>query len=287
MNSLQNTLQPVTDLQSRLTFQTWRVLRYVVTIGLCLLFLVPIAFAIVASFKNPSEMANVLSMPGELYLDNFQKGWEQTAPSLLNSIMITLPAVLLSVFIGAMAAYPLSMLPVKKCRFIYIFLLTGMFVPFQIVQIPIFFLMRELGLYNSLAGLWLVHAAYGVPICTFFMRNFFATVPRSMYEAAQIDGCGPAGFFFKILLPASVSGLAALTLVQSRGIWNDLLFAMTLTNDDSTVPVTAKLNSFVTAMQIDYGSLMASAIISVLPMLLVFLFFQKAFVRGLLGGSSK
>jgi ABC-type glycerol-3-phosphate transport system permease component len=108
-----------------------------------------------------------------------------------------------------------------------------------------------------------------------------------MYDAAQLDGCGPASYFFRILLPASVSGIAALTIVQSRSIWNDLLFATTLTNDDSTMPVTAALNGYVSGTQVDYGTLMASAIISVLPLLIVYLCFQKAFVRGLLGGSTK
>jgi ABC-type glycerol-3-phosphate transport system permease component len=262
-------------------------MRYLAATLLALLFLTPLIFAVIAAFKSPAELVDPLSLPHALYLRNFVTGWQEIGGSLLNSISITFPAVSLSVLIGCMAAYPLSMMPVKNSRFIYLFLLTGMFVPFQIVQIPIFFLMRALGLYNNIVGLWLVHAAYGVPICTFFMRNFFSTVPRSIYEAAQLDGCGPAEYFFKILLPASVSGIAALTIVQSRSIWNDLLFAMTLTNDDSTMPVTAKLNGFVSATQVDYGSLMASALISILPMLLIFLCFQKAFVRGLLGGSSK
>jgi ABC-type glycerol-3-phosphate transport system permease component len=175
----------------------------------------------------------------------------------------------------------------KNGRFVYIFLLLGMFVPFQIVQIPIFFLIRSMGLYNQFAGMWLVHMAYGIPFCTFFMRNFFATVPRSMYEAAAIDGCSPAGYFFKILMPASVSGLAALTIVQSRGIWNDLLFALTLTSNANARPVTMELYGMVGTYDLSEGPLMASAIVSTLPVIIVFLIFQKAFTRGLLGGSSK
>jgi ABC-type glycerol-3-phosphate transport system permease component len=264
-----------------------RVLRYATAILVSFVFFVPILVAIVSAFKTQAELTDVLSLPGELRFDNFILGWQQVGSGVINSLMITVPSVILSVLIGCVAAYPLSMMNAKNSRFVYFFLLSGMFVPFQIVQIPVFYITRAIGLYNTIPGLWLVHVAYGIPICTFFMRNFFATVPRSLYEAAQLDGCGPAGYFFKILLPASVTGIAALSIVQSRSVWNDLLFAMTLTNSNATMPVTASLNSFVSSVQVQYGPLMASAIISVIPMLVAFLCFQRAFVRGLLGGSSK
>lgn len=264
-----------------------RMLRYATAGFISFIFFVPMLVAIVSAFKTQAELSNVLTLPGELHVDNFVIGWQQVGRGVLNSLLITIPSVILSVFIGCVAAYPLSMMDARKSRFVYFFLLSGMFVPFQIVQIPVFYITRAIGLYNTIPGLWLVHVAYGIPICTFFMRNFFATVPRSLFEAAQLDGCGPTGYFFKILLPASVTGIAALSIVQSRSVWNDLLFAMTLTNSNETMPVTAALNSFVTSIQVQYGPLMASAIISVIPMLLAFLLFQKAFVRGLLGGSSK
>jgi glucose/mannose transport system permease protein len=264
-----------------------RMLRYGAVLLAAFIFLVPLCVALLGSLKSPAEIATVLSLPSRPYVENYVIGWAQLSRSMFNSLAITIPAVILSVFVGCVAAFPLSLMSIKRSRFIYFFLLTGMFVPYQIVQIPLFFVMRIIGLYNTIPGLWLVHVAYGVPICTFFMRNFFATVPRSLYEAAQIDGCGPTGYFFKILLPASSSGLAALAIVQSRSVWNDLLFAVTLTNSNDTMPVTAKLNSFVGSIQVQYGPLMASTLISILPMLIAFLCFQRAFVRGLLGGSSK
>jgi glucose/mannose transport system permease protein len=264
-----------------------RALRYGAVLLAAFLFLVPLGVALLGSLKSTAEIATVLSLPSRPYVENYAIGWAQLSRSLFNSLAITIPAVILSVFVGCVAAFPLSLMSVKRSRIVYFFLLTGMFVPYQIVQIPLFFVMRTIGLYNTIPGLWLVHVAYGVPICTFFMRNFFATVPRSLYEAAQIDGCGPTGYFFKILLPASASGLAALAIVQSRSVWNDLLFAVTLTNSNETMPVTAKLNSFVGSIQVQYGPLMASTLISILPMLVAFLCFQRAFVRGLLGGSSK
>src|SRR5690606_15609216 len=129
--------------------------------------------------------------------------------------------------------------------------------------------------------------AYAVPFCTFFMRNFFASVPRSMYEAALIDGCSPARYFWKLLLPASTSGLAALAIIQSRAIWNDLLFAITLTSSDAARPVTVEISGFASSLQVEYGPLMAATLVSVLPVMAAYLLFQKSFVRGLLGGAGK
>jgi ABC-type glycerol-3-phosphate transport system permease component len=191
------------------------------------------------------------------------------------------------VLVGCLAAYPLSHARIPGGRAVYFILLAGMLVPYQAVQIPLFVIMRDLGLYNSIPGMWVVHMAYGIPFCTFFMRNFFATVPRSMFEAAQIDGCGVAGYFFKILLPASMSGLAALAIVQSRSIWNDLFFGLTITNSVRTSPAPVALYGMIGGMDVDEGPVMAATIISFLPIMVAFLLFQKAFTRGLLGGSAK
>ena len=264
-----------------------RIGRYVLLIALAVAFLMPLLVTLNASLKPPAEIADSMRLPSHLYLNNYVEGWNRIGRGVLNSFMITIPAVIFSVFVGCLAAYPLSQVRIPGGRFIYMLLLAGMLVPYQAVQIPLFMIIRNLGLYNTIPGLWLVHTAYAIPFCTFFMRNFFVTVPRSMFEAAQLDGCGPAGYFFKILLPASVSGLAALSIVQSRSIWNDLFFGLTITNNVNTSPAPVALYSMIGGMDVDEGPVMAATIISILPMMVAFLLFQKAFTRGLLGGSSK
>lgn len=261
--------------------------RYVLLVVLAVAFLMPLLVALNASLKPPAEIADSMSLPSRLYLDNYAAGWARIGRGVLNSFMITIPAVVLSVFVGCLAAYPLSQMKIPGGRFVYMILLAGMLVPYQAVQIPLFVIIRNLGLYNSVPGMWLVHTAYGIPFCTFFMRNFFVTVPRSMFEAAQLDGCGVAGYFFKILLPASMSGLAALSIVQSRSIWNDLFFGLTITSSPRTNPAPVALYSMIGGLAVDEGPVMAATIIAILPMMIAFLLFQKAFTRGLLGGSSK
>jgi ABC-type glycerol-3-phosphate transport system permease component len=262
-------------------------LRHTALVLLALLYLAPLAVALISSFKSPAEIVQVLSLPHALFLDNYVQAWAQIGLSLRNSLFITAPAVVLSVLIGCLAAFPLSQVHIPGGRFVYLLLLAGMLVPHQIVQIPLFLIMRDMHLYNTIPGMWLVHVAYGIPFCTFFMRNFFATVPRSLFEAAQIDGCGPAGYFVRILLPASLSGMATLAIIQSRSVWNDLFFALTLTNSPNTQPVPMALYSLIGGMVVDDGPIMAATIISLLPMLLVFLAFQGAFTRGMLGGAGK
>lgn len=267
--------------------QLWKAARYALVLFLAFLYLTPLLLTLISSFKSPAELQDVLSLPAGFYQRNYIDGWNRIGRSVLNSFMITIPSVVLSVLVGAIAAFPLSQVRMPGGRLIYLFLLAGMLVPHQVVQIPLFLIMRSLGLYNTIPGMWLVHVAYGVPFCTFFMRNFFSTVPRSMYEAAQLDGCGPTGYFFKILMPASVSGLAALAIVQSRSVWNDLFFGLTITSSPSTSPAPVALYTLIGGMEVDEGPIMAATIISILPMMVAFLVFQKAFTRGLLGGSTK
>jgi glucose/mannose transport system permease protein len=102
-----------------------------------------------------------------------------------------------------------------------------------------------------------------------------------------MEGCGPFGYFWRLLLPASTSGLAALAIIQSRAIWNDLLFAITLTRGDEARPVTVAIAGFVSGVQVEYGPLMAATLVSVVPVMVAYLLFQKSFVRGLLGGTGK
>ncbi len=258
----------------------------VATVFACL-FVAPLVLAVLTSLKSPAEITRVLSWPETFYVRNYAIAFDRMGRSFLNSVLITAPAVAFSIAIGAIAAYPLAYARGRGGPITYFVLLTGMLVPFQIVQIPLFFLIHWLGLYDTISGLWLVHTAYAVPFCTFFMRNFFASVPRSMFEAARIDGCSVASYFWRLLIPASTSGLSALAIIQSRAIWNDLLFAMTLTSSDKARPATVAIAGFTSSLQVEYGPLMAATLVSTLPVMLAYLLFQRSFVRGLLGGAGK
>lgn len=267
--------------------QVMNILRYVALTVLAIIYLSPLVVVLNASLKTPADIMHVLALPTQIEWQNYVVGWDRIGRSLWNSVLITGPSVVLSILIGAMAAYPLSQVRFKGDRLIFLFLLAGMLVPHQVVQIPLFMMMRAMGLYNTIPGLWLVHLAFGIPFCTFFLRNFFTTIPSSMFEAAQIDGCSAFSYFWKILMPASLSGIAALAIIQSRSVWNDLFFGLTLTNSPTTQPTPVALYTLIGGMEVDEGPLMAATVISIIPVMMVFLIFQKAFTRGLLGGSEK
>jgi ABC-type glycerol-3-phosphate transport system permease component len=242
-------------------------LRHALVGALALIYLAPLAIAALSSIKSPAELQHVLSWPAHPYTRNYVEGWHRIGRGLANSVLITLPAVAGSVLVGACAAFPLSHVKIPGGRAIYLGLLAGMLVPYQVVQIPLFLIVRALGLYNTIPGLALVHVAYGVPFCTFFLRNVFAGIPRSLFEAAQLDGCGPARYFAHILLPAAAPGLAALAIVQSRAVWNDLFFGLTITSSPSTSPAPVALYTLIGGMEVDEGPIMAATMISILPML--------------------
>lgn len=267
--------------------KTRKIASYIVLCLSAILTLIPFVVMTLTSLKASQELIDVLALPTRFYWGNFQTGLEQIVQGLTNSVLITIPAVTISIFVGSFAAYPLSQFRFKGDYIIYMILLSGLFVPFQIVLIPLFQLMRRLSLYDTIPGLWLVHIAYGIPMCTFFLRNFFVMIPKSLMEASLIDGCSTAGYYRRVLMPLAKPGLAALFILQFQSIWNDLLFGLTLSHSENVRPVTVGLSSFVGMTDVQYGPLMASTIVAILPMILVFLLFQRQFISGILGGSVK
>lgn len=266
---------------------TSRALCYLVLTVFGIIFLIPLVVLITTSIKAPEEVINVFSFPRGIYWGNYSQALDRVGRGLLNSLLITLPSVLISTFVGSLGAYPLSQFRFKGDNVLYMILLAGLFVPFQIVIIPLFQILRLLGLYDRYAGMWLVHTAYGIPICTFYLRNFFATIPKSLLEASLIDGCSLVGYYFRILLPLARPGFAAVIILQARAIWNDLLFGLALTRSDTVRPLTVELATFVSQTDVQYGALMAATLVSILPTIIVFLVFRKDFVRGMLSGAIK
>ena len=264
-----------------------KAILYIVLCLLAIITLIPFAVMVLTSVKAPQELIDVLSIPSKLYWSNFRNGLSLISRGLVNSALITFPAVAISIIVGSFAAYPLSQFRFKGDFLVYMLLLSGLFIPYQIVLIPMFQFLRTISLYDTIPGLWLVHIAYGIPMCTFFLRNFFAIIPISLMEASLIDGCSIAGYYRRVLMPIAKPGLAALFILQFQSIWNDLLFGLAFSHGETVRPITVNLASFVGATDVQYGPLMASTIVAILPMILVFLLFQREFIVGMLGGSVK
>ncbi|MEM2878553.1 MAG: carbohydrate ABC transporter permease [Candidatus Hadarchaeales archaeon] len=268
-----------------------RTILYIAIILLCVVWIVPLVTVVFASFKPEAEIlgGNPLSPPSSIYLGNYSESLTEGSPPLVNAfvntLIITVFAVLGSVFIGALAAYPLSRLKFRGSNMIYMILIFGMMFPHQLVMVPLYQTANFLGLYGSVTGNFiaviLAHIIFGVPFCAFILAGFFRNIPRSLQDAAMMDGCSHFSFFYKIILRLALPALAVISLLQFTGIYNDMLWALVLMRDSSTYPVATTLASLSTTSGTPYGLLCAAGFLAALPTLLLFVFLQKYFIKGL------
>jgi glucose/mannose transport system permease protein len=165
-------------------------------------------------------------------------------------------------------------------------MLFGMFIPYQSILIPLFQFIRNVNLGGSLTGLILAHAVYGLPITTLIFRNFYTEVPTEMLEAGMIDGAGFFGLYFRIVFPLSLPGFVVVIIWQFTQIWNEFLFAITLTSEKFN-PITVKLALLAGGEAVNWNLPMAGAVLAALPTLLVYIVLGRYFIRGLFAGSVK
>ncbi|MEH7379484.1 carbohydrate ABC transporter permease [Bacillus sp. JJ1533] len=265
-----------------------RPLLYLVLIGLSLFYLMPIYVIIVTSLKplDQISLSEMWTLPATLDFSSYQVAFEKLVPNFLNSIYLVVPATLLSALLGALNGYVLSKWRFKGANTLFTLILFGMFIPYQSILIPMIQFLREVGLYNTITGLVFVHVVYGIPITTLMFRNFYANIPDEMIESAKIDGAGFLRIFRYIMVPLSISGFVVVAIWQFTNIWNEFLFAVTITTSDQQ-PIMVALQNLSGSQIVQWNVQMAGALLAALPTLLVYIFLGKYFVRGLLAGSVK
>jgi len=271
-----------------LTFS--RVSIYAVLILAAAIYLVPLVVMLLTSFKTPDDIrtGNLLSLPEVFTAIGWVKAWGDVGGYFWNSVKITVPAVLISTFIGAMNGYVLSMWKFRGSQLFFGLLLFGCFLPFQTVLLPASFTLGKMGLANTTVGLVLVHVVYGLAFTTLFFRNYYVSVPDALVKAARLDGAGFFTIFNKILLPMSIPIVMVCLIWQFTQIWNDFLFGVVFASGDAQ-PITVALNNLVntsTGVK-EYNVDMAAAMIAGLPTLLVYVLAGKYFLRGLTAGAVK
>ena len=227
--------------------------------------------------------------PGQFTLENYRlvltgKG---IGSGFINSLIITIPATLLPILIGAMAAYPLSFYKFPGRKTMLITMIALQIVPLQTVLIPVLLTLKGMRLNGTFPGIWMAHAAFGLPLCIYLFRNFFAQLPYSLIEAAKIDGANHFQVFVKLIIPLSKSAFASLAIFQFLWVWNDLLVALVLLGDPALTPLTVRLSSLLGSLDSGWNIMTPAAFASMLLPLGIFLAFQKYFVRGILGGAVK
>ena len=268
-----------------------RVVVYAVITVFAVAFLVPVYGVLVTSFKTVEDVSRggYWNLPPNPTLVNFDEVWNRGKIWLYlwNSLVVTAPAALFSIALGTLAGYGLSKFRFRGAEALFIFLVAGMFLPPQIALIPVFRLMNIVGWYDSLWAVVVIHSAFGIPICTLVMRNFFYTVPQALREAALIDGANEYRIFFTIMLPLTLPALAVLATLQFTWIWNDFLWPFILTKAEGSRTIMVGIMSLTGQYTVNWGGQAAASIIGSLPTLTVFIFFQRYFIRGLTLGAVK
>ncbi len=268
-------------------------LLYSVLTIMMILFLVPVYGVIVTAFKSAAEVATqgYWTPPAQISIDNFARVMDPEQGNLSlylgNSVLLTIPASLLSIGLGTLAGYGLGKYRFKLDGLLFIFIVAGMFLPPQIALIPVFRLMNAFGLYDTLWAVIIIHTAFGIPICTLVMRNFFQVVPNALREAALIDGANEYGIFFRIMLPLTLPALAVLATLQFTWIWNDFLWPFILTQKADSRTIMLGIVNLTGQYTVDWGGQAAASLIGSLPTLFIFVFFQRYFIRGLTLGAVK
>jgi ABC-type glycerol-3-phosphate transport system permease component len=204
-----------------------------------------------------------------------------------NSLLVTLPATFISISLGILMGYVFSKLSFKGSELLFVFVLAGMFFPPQIVLIPLFRFYNQVNLYDTLWPMIITHSAFGIPICTLIMRNFFSSIPMAIRESAIIDGANELDVLLKIMLPVSLPAIAVLATLQFTWIWNDFLFPIIFTQSDSMRTIMVGLISMKGQYSIAYGAQGAMAVIASIPTLIIFIFFQRYFISGMTMGAVK
>jgi glucose/mannose transport system permease protein len=276
-----------------------RVLIYALLLVAAIFFLMPLYVMLITSFKEASQIreGNFLSWPNSLNWDAWTLAWSSACtgaqcmglkPYFLNSALMTVPAVLVSTSWGAINGYVLSLWKFKGSETLFTLLLFGVFMPFQVVLLPMSQVLGYLGISSSIVGLVVVHLLAGLPSTTLFFRNFYAGVPKDLMNAAKVDGAGFWRIFFRIILPLSTPIVMVTLIWQFTQIWNDFLFGVAFSGADSK-PVTVGLNNLAntTSSVKAYNVDMAAALMTGLPTMLVYVLAGKYFVRGLSAGAVK
>ncbi len=269
----------------RTFLQNW---VYLPLIFAALFYLLPIYLMLVTGFKAFEEVSlqTMWTLPKGFAIENFVVAYEQLAPHFINSLKMVIPAAILSSLLGAMNGYVLAKWKFKGADFIFPMILFGMFIPYQSILIPLVEFMRRINLYGGTAGLVLAHVIYGIPITTLTFRNYYATIPTELIEAARIDGAGFFRIFTRVMLPISIPSFVVVLIWQFTSAWNDFLFAVVLT-DPQHWPVTVALNNMAGSQIIAWNVQMAGSFLAALPTLLIYVFLSNYFLRGLMSGALK
>lgn len=265
----------------------------VLLLAIALLWMVPVFGLLVSSLRGEADNATsgwwkVFTVPAQLTIANYRDFVhnDTVTSSLLNTVYISVPATVLVIGVGALAAYALAWMRFPGRDWLMVVIVGLLVVPIQIALIPVSTLYGQLGIFGSLISVILFHVAFGLPFAVFLLRNFFAGIPADLLEAARMDGAREWRIFRRVVLPIGLPAIASLAIFQFLWVWNDLLVALVFAGD-SAQPITVALQQQLRAFGTNINLLATGSFVSMIIPLVVFFAFQRFFVQGVLAGSTK
>jgi N-acetylglucosamine transport system permease protein len=258
-----------------------------------LMVIIPLIWVLLASFKNTTEIfSSPWTMPAHLRWNNYARAWTRARVGtyFLNSVFVVAMSTFGTMLLGSMAAYVLSRYEFRGRRFIYMLFVAGLAFPTFLAIVPLFFVVKQLGLLNTYQGLILVYIAYSLPFTVFFLSAFFRTLPSSVAEAGILDGCSHTRLFFSVMLPMAKPGMISVAIFNIIGQWAQYLLPLVLVGgaQNKWVLTQGIAQISVTAgYEADWSGLFAALTISILPMIAVYAIFQRQIQSGLTAGAVK
>ena len=269
----------------------WSTVLFACLAVLAVLFLAPTVGVILSALKSNRDIAfgTLWAIPRTLDLSNFSVALSHPSVRIyfVNTFLVTAPATAGSIALGILGGYVFSKLPFRGSELLFLVIVSGMFFLPQVILVPLFRLFNRLGLLDTLWPMIIVHIAMGIPICTLLMRNFFATVPNALRESAIVEGANEGQVLLRVALPISLPALAVLGTLQFTWIWNDFLWPLIFVNSDDKRTIMLGIVSLRGQYSVAWGIQGALSLLASLPTLLVFLFFQRFFIKGMAMGAIK
>lgn len=266
----------------------YKILLYVILIFLTLVWIAPIFTLVATAVKSKKDLYNnigLFALPDKIAWSNFvtavTKG--RLIGYMKNGAIISCLKVPLGIVVEALAAFALTRLNIKHKTGIFIFFLIGMMLPMQSALVPINVIYSRLNLLNTYFGLFYVYVGFGISFGILILRGFFRTIPKEIDEAGYIDGCSKFRLFWNIILPMSKPAIATLIITDFLATWNEYLLASVIINDNTKKTVPVGLMTFIGEHSTDFSLLCAGVLVSIIPVMIVYLVFQRYFVEGMAG----
>ncbi len=275
--------KPTWSSTAQRTPMPWQVTRYVVLIAAALIILGPLVWTIISSFKTPTELAArpPVFFPSQWNFDNYTDAMERFdfGTYLKNSVIVTVGATLLTLVINTMCAYGLAKYNFRGRNVLFLVVLATIMIPLQVIMIPVYQMAAKLGLVNTYLGLIIPPAA--TPTGVFLLRQFMLGLPDELIESARVDGTSEFGIFLRVILPLCGPPIAVLTIFSVMWRWNDFLWPLLISQGQSMYTLPVAIAQFNSELTVPFNYILAMSVVTMIPVIVIFLFLQKQIVTGI------